>query len=265
MSIFQLQCFAALLIWTISIVGGSSAYYLIKRLKRSDTPHLHAEPHTHHSLIHLAEGLAGGVFLGAALFHMLPDAQSTLKQIYPNLNYPFANLICAFGFCVLLILETVTHYYDEQKKQKSLNLVPILLTLLISIHALSEGIALGINQQTANIIIIFIAIAAHKSSEAFAVGLQLQKGTLSTNSIFLLFLLFSIMSPLGVLLGSFSHYIAGRNSGVWSGVFNAFAAGTFLYLATLHKLHHAHEHSKLGELFFTLLGLALMAVVAIWV
>jgi len=266
MPVFQLQLILAILIWIISITGGLTAYHLNR--KSTLTPignSCDVQKHSHYSLIYLAESFAGGVFLGAALFHMLPDAQSALKLVYPNLQYPFGNLICALGFCVLLFLETLTYYFDEQKKQKSLNLVPLLLTVLISIHALSEGIALGVNQQTANIVIIFIAIAVHKSSEGFAVGLQLHKGSLSLNTIFILFLLFSLMSPLGVVLGALSHHLIGKNSSLWSGIFNAFAAGTFLYLATLHKLHHAHEHSKLGELFFTLLGLSLMAIVAIWV
>lgn len=263
---FALQSIAALLIWIISLLGGWFALSLYQKAKKhaaSDADVQHS--HFHYSLIYLAESFAGGIFLGAALFHMLPDAQEALKEVFSKNNYPLANLICAGGFCVLLLLETVTHHFEKQRQKKSLNLVPLLLTLLISIHALSEGIALGINQQTANILIIFMAIAVHKSSEGFAVSLQLQKGTLKQGKLFILFLAFSLMSPAGVMLGAFSRVMAGNHSEILMGVFNAFAAGTFLYLATLHKLHHPHEYSGLGELFFTLLGLGLMAGVAVWV
>jgi len=243
---------AAFIIWLITLSGGFSALYLHKRK-------LH--PH----FTYFAESFAGGIFLGAALFHMLPDAEIALKDVFPTQSYPLANLICALAFCLLLFLEQITHYLQSKRKTVSPNIIPQLLTLLISIHALSEGIALGVNQQMASIVIIFIAIAVHKSSEGFAVAIQLKKGSMSLKQILVLFLIFSFMSPLGVTLGTAAHQaVTGRESEILMGIFNAFAAGTFLYIATLHKLHHKHDHIHLGELFLTLLGLAIMAVVAVW-
>jgi zinc transporter 1/2/3 len=246
------QLLAAFVIWLITLSGGFSAFYLHKR---------NIHPH----FTYFAEAFAGGIFLGAALFHMLPDAENALHHIFPEAHYPLANLICALGFCLLLFLEQITEYLHDKHKKTSPNLIPQLLTLLISVHALSEGIALGVTQEMASIIIIFIAIAAHKSSEGFAVAIQLKKSTLPFKKILILFFLFSLMSPLGVMLGTTAHHaVTGNTSELLTGIFNAFAAGTFLYIATLHKLHHKHEYAHLGELFLTLIGLSIMAVVAVW-
>jgi len=255
MSILTIQMLAALFIWLISVSGGFAAIYMYKQLAHD------------HPALQLAEAFAGGIFLGAAFFHMLPDAQIALQSAIPSPNYPFANLVCAAGFCLLLFLEQIVQFYSNAEKKYSINLVPLLLTLLISIHAIIEGVALGVNQQIASILIIFVAIAVHKSSEGFAVGLQLTRGTMSLKTIIILFGLFSLMSPLGVTIGALAREaLHGRSQELVTGIFNAFAAGTFLYIATLHKLHHEHHHHniQLYEFCATLLGLSIMAGVAVW-
>lgn len=240
------------------LFGGVSAFYLKRKA------------HASH-LLYFAEAFAGGIFLGAALFHMLPDATAAFGKLYPHDTYPFANLICAGGFCLLLFLEQSIYFLSGQKKLHAIhnpNVIPLLLTLLISVHALSEGIALGVNNTLSAIAIIFIAIVAHKSSEAFAVALQLTKAQLHKIKIWLLFLLFSLMSPLGVLLAIIATQATQQHTALlMTGIFNAFAAGTFLYLATLHKLHHQHDHvdqNQLLEFIATIVGLSIMAIVAIW-
>jgi solute carrier family 39 (zinc transporter), member 1/2/3 len=254
MSIMAIQIIAALFIWIVSITGGLSAIFLYKKFGHG------------HNVLQIAEAFAGGIFLGAALFHMLPDAENALHLAFTKESYPLANLICAGGFCLLLFLEQIVHHFQQVRQRHSINLVPLLLTFLISIHALSEGIALGVNQKIASILIIFVAITVHKGSEGFAVGTQLNRGSLQLGSVISLFLFFSLMSPLGVSLGIFAHHaLYGKTSELLTGIFNAFAAGTFLYLATLHKLHHQHHtHSQLSEFFATLMGLGIMAGVAVW-
>lgn len=259
MNIVSIKILAAIFIWCISLFGGVVAFYL--RKKQQHTPHI----------LYFAEAFAGGIFLGAALFHMLPDATAAFGKLYPHNSYPFANLICAGGFCVLLFLEQSIFYFSNLPKHavvNPINIVPLLLTFLISIHALSEGIALGINNSIGSIVIIFVAIVAHKSSEAFAVALQLTKAQLHKIKLWTLFLLFSLMSPLGVILAIIATEATQQHTAILlTGIFNAFAAGTFLYLATLHKLHHQHDHvdqNQLLEFVATLVGLSIMAIVAIW-
>ncbi len=57
--------------------------------------------------------------------------------------------------------------------------------------------------------------------------------------------------------------------GVWiAAAFNAFAAGTFLYMSTLHHIHHhqrAHAEEGLSEFFSLLLGLATMGLIMLWI
>ena len=48
-------------------------------------------------LVRLGASMAGGVFLGAGLIHMLGDSGATFARLWPDLNFPLAYLIAAFG------------------------------------------------------------------------------------------------------------------------------------------------------------------------
>lgn len=223
----------------------------------------------HHPSLALSEALAGGIFLGAAFFHMLPQATSEFAAILGSQKLPLANLLCGFGFASLLLLEKVIIHHAKQRYRNSIQVIPYILILVLSLHALTEGAALGVNTTTSNAVIIFIAIIVHKTSESFAIASNLTKKNISLSRSFLLIMIFSLMTPIGIFLGSFSSYgISPHNSTLLEAVINSFAAGTFLYIATLHNLLHRDIHEEtnyLHELIIMFAGLAVMAILAIWV
>ena len=224
----------------------------------------------HVSSIHsLGESFASGVFLGAGLFHMLPDATKGLNQLYPHVSFPLANIICAAGFVFLLFMEKVLFRFVQVKKENKANLFPIILTLVLSVHSLIEGTALGINHSIAGLMIIFIAIIAHKGSESYALAINLVKSHLTRNRIILIFCVFSLMTPIGIALGSLIDAMIKSNLGILlEAIFNAIAAGSFLYIATLHQFpehHHDHSSNHFFQFLALVAGLGIMALVAIWV
>ena len=42
----------------------------------------------------LGNAFSGGVFLGAGLLHLLPDAQENFEALAGDVDFPFAALIC---------------------------------------------------------------------------------------------------------------------------------------------------------------------------
>jgi zinc transporter ZupT len=81
-----------------------------------------------------------------------------------------------------------------------------------------------------------------------------------------LFGIFALMVPLGVVFGTLATQYLTQYPLV-EPIFSALAAGTFLYLGTLHGLKHAVMIEKCCDLRrFTLviIGFAIMAVVAVW-
>ena len=214
----------------------------------------------HSESMELGDAFASGVFLGAALLHLLPDALQTLGNAYPN--YPVAEFVCALGFLGLLFLERITLSSNTRDTLKTL---PYLLTATLMIHSFIEGGALGLSPTLTETSILLIAIIAHKGAESFALTMLLLRHRLALKKILYLVLAFTLMTPLGIAGGS---WVAAENHiGLLAGYFNAFAAGTFLYISTLHHGHfHEHAEGKQGLLEYLALaaGTLLMSGVAIW-
>lgn len=219
---------------------------------------------SHTESIEVGEALASGIFLGAALFHMLPDSIKLFARVYGNLTYPLPEMVCVFGFLLLLFLERTSLSNTHHSK----NAVPYILSLILIIHALTEGAALGIGANFSETVMLFIAILAHKGSESYALCLTLLRHQLTFKTVIVIILFFALMTPLGIGLGSALNYSLHADRGEWiAAYFNAFAAGTFLYISTLHHIHfHKHERDTQGLVEFAslVMGAVLMGVIAIW-
>ena len=240
---------AALLIFLASMV--TSLYFLQRK---------HAAKHSETASVW--EALASGIFLGAAFFHMLPDSIRNFAALHPDITYPVPELVCVGGFLLLLFLERIS-LTNEHARAK--NYIPYILALTLAIHALSEGAALGLETAYAETVMLFIAILAHKGSESFGLCMLLLRHALPYRQIMLILVLFSVMTPLGIILGAVINSSEGSRQ--LAALFNAFAAGTFLYISTLHHVHfHHHGDEAQGMLEFACLaaGAMMMGVIAIW-
>lgn len=250
MSLIIYKFFASMLILITSLIAVA---YPLK---------IRAKP-THNNLLELADALASGIFLGAALFHMLPDAINDFSNALGGIHYPLAELFCAAGFLLLLFFERLSGNNSDHHHATASYVV----TAIIIIHSFIEGAALGINTTFATASIIFLAIIAHKSSEGFMLAVTLTRSKLSLKSILLLITVFSLMTPIGIALGTGINALFQAHIGLLlTAGFNAFAAGTFLYMSTLHHInHHQRSHHGEGLIEFTalLVGISVMAGLAI--
>lgn len=236
--------------------------------KRQQSP-----DHTHDFMI--GETLATGVFLGAALLHMLPEANALFTQL--GYGYPYAFLIAGVVFLFFLwfehlgsILYTTTETCSESAHTPSKTspqnhpAFAILAFFMLSIHSLILGTALGINHNTSIVIMLFLAIITHKWAESFAIAVQLNKSTLSLRCTFILFLIFASMTPLGIWIGWY--FQQGMESvSIINPVLIAASAGTFLYLGTLHGLEQCvmvKRCCNLLDFSYVIVGFLLMAMVA---
>ena len=256
MSMIIFKNIAAILTFLIAIAGGLFPLWQAKH-----------KPHQH-SLLSLGQALASGIFLGAALLHMLPDAADAFHSLYPNMRFPLANLIAAAGFVSLLLLEHIIEQLQKKRDATPRNLIHYLLVMVLSLHCFIEGTALGVNLSLAGAFIIFIAIIAHKGMEGFAISSKLIAAQLKTKSIAYFVVLVALMTPLGITIGAVaSIQLSGHGAVLLEGILNAFAAGSFLYIATMHTLGNAgcsEEAFGLPEILAIMLGLAAMALVAVW-
>lgn len=252
MTLIIYKSIAALVIFLTSIT------IVIYPIKKRGTP-------KHGESAELGEALASGIFLGAAFFHMLPDALKGFGSLYPQHAFPFAETICIAGFLLLLFLERLSLTFSSIKSKQTL---PYILLLILIVHAITEGAALGIGETLSETVMLFIAIAAHKTSETFALCTTLLRHELPFKRVIGTIIFFACMTPIGIALGaSVDQLVVGREGELIAASFNAFAAGTFLYISTLHHVHfHQHGKDSRGMLEFASLvvGVVTMGIISFW-
>jgi len=88
----ELKCVAAVLVFLAGVARGA----LANRLGRSQSGKWAAR---------LANVFAGGVFLGAAFMHMLPDARANFESVFTDVEYPYYTLVAALGFLLVFLLD----------------------------------------------------------------------------------------------------------------------------------------------------------------
>jgi len=222
-------------------------------------------------LLSSANALAGGFFLGAALLHLLPEAQEALEVVEGPL--PWAMIFCLVGFLLVLLLEKLAstggHHFPDGETLSARNpLYPYVLTIVLSLHSIIAGYALGAGATMNMVLIIFLAEISHKLSAAFALGVSLIRSGMPLPRLRRILVLFALMTPGGILLGQFvSSLIQEDASALASGIINAIAAGTFLYVAIVDIIHEEFESKdRLWEKFALLVcGLGFMVLLSIWV
>ncbi|QLH43253.1 MAG: ZIP family metal transporter [Coxiellaceae bacterium] len=156
------------------------------------------------------------------------------------------------------------HYHDEKR------VTALLLLIILSIHSLIEGGAVGINTSMSEAVVIYLAIMAHKGSASFALAANLRKTSMQFRTLILMIVFFSLMSPLGIIIAATITTLLQDNTGkLIEACFNAFAAGTFLYIGARHLMEKEHAEfthtNQISEFSVVVLGILLMAILAIWI
>jgi zinc transporter 1/2/3 len=217
----------------------------------------------------LGNAFAGGIFLGAGLIHMLPDAFENFTTLAPHIDFPFPALISGIGFLLILAIETL-NAGKLGKKQSNENQVvfPLVLYLVLSIHSIIAGTSLGLEGAVLSATAIFIAIIAHKGAASFSLGVHLKLNGFEKKRHIISILFFVIMTPLGIILGTvFSSFLASKTSILFEMIFDSLATGTFLYIAIVDIFGDVfkEQDQAWSKLSLIVIGFSLMGIIAIWV
>lgn len=251
MATSSLKIFFALSIFSVILLAGW--YPFKKRLLQDE-----------HADFPLGETLATGVFLGAALLHMLPESNAMFSNL--GYHYPYAYIITGITFLIFLWFEhlgkELYHHHDANHPAFA-----VLAWLMLSVHSLVLATALGFSHEYPVVIMLFLAIITHKWAESFAIAVQLNKSSLQPAKSITLFLIFALMSPLGIFIGWYFEHGVETHS-LFDPILIAVSAGTFLYLGTLHGLERCvmvQRCCNLRDFSFVIIGFLLMALVAAYV
>lgn len=246
---------AAMLIAALTLTTGYTSLRFIRR---------------HQHFLQLGDALADGIFLGTALFHLLPESlDAFLKLFQAPIAISFALLGAIVGFLILFILEHTllkqhTHTFPTYRVNAGL------LVGILSLHAFIAGLAVGITHSTETLVALTLAILAHKGFESFALMVGLQRNHVHEKLNRSILQLFTCITPAGILLANLIETAVKTNlTNTLSALLNAFAAGSFLYIGTLHAGHeHFHPdkdpNKRYQKALATLSGVTAMGVLTLW-
>lgn len=128
----------------------------------------------------------------------------------------------------------------------------------LSIHSLLEGLAIGIQDTTPEVMILFTAVISHKLVVAFCLGVVLttSQGSKFRNH-FLAIFVFTMGSVIGILVGMGLVDLNSVAQSQFLPVLQGIAGGTLLYVTLCEVLprekarwHKNHENKSVGLLQF---------------
>lgn len=221
MDLVALKLAAAAAIFAVAIVGGA-------------IPLMAARLEASRRLFSLVNALAGGIFLGIGFIHLLPEGMELLGRV---VDYPLGALLGALGVVVLLLIDRVL--FNARKLVRLPGgarqaLYPFVLLLMLSIHSIFAGVALGIAENAVGVTALLVGVLSHKGSAAFALMAASHAAALRAGRQKAILGIFAAMTPGGVLIGlalASLLDVGGETAVAVEGCFNALAAGTFIYVA----------------------------------
>ncbi len=230
---------------------------------------------------------AGGVLGGAGLVHLLSGGVEGFRNLTPGLNYPLAFILAGAGFLLILLIEGVivadpnpaesplhcgsrgaSHEIGPQAHTAKPHPLILVLLLVLSVHSVIVGMALGAQSSLSSALIVFIAILAHKSMAGFALGVSYRRAGSSLGKTGPVAIFFSTMTPLGILAGTtIDALVSPGGRLVFEAIFDSVGAGTFLYIATLDIIRTEFElpGDRWQKWLLAFSGFGIMAVIALWV
>lgn len=151
------------------------------------------------------------------------------------------------------------HSHSSHSMFQHSTLRSIMLLVALSFHSVFEGIAIGLQESSADLISIFIAVIVHKAVMAFSLGLNIARSDMSRKNFILSNVFFSLSSPIGVAIGiGMSDLPSSLATDVCNGILQGIAGGTFLYITFFEVLPHELNvpNNRLWKVAFVILGYA---------
>lgn len=127
----------------------------------------------------------------------------------------------------------------------------------LSLHSVFEGLAVGLQTTTAQVVGVFAALILHKCIIAFSIGLNLVQSRLKLGKIIISNLGFCIASPVGIAIGIILEKFESPNSlTITNGILQGLACGTFLYVTFFEVLPHEFNkpQNRVLKVLFVVIG-----------
>jgi zinc and cadmium transporter len=208
---------------------------------------------------------AAGTLLGVTLFTIAPESLA-------NSGWWAVVLAAATGYALFFFVSQYVHHvcpacaasHFDADTTRHFTEIASALVVALAIHSTTDGVALGIGQETAVSAAgkwsLFAALCIHKVPEGLALGsLLIGAGLQRRNAL----LWVATVEATTLLGGAIGFFFLAKVSIFWLGLIMAHVGGGFLYLAAHALLGEMLKHGKGLVLTSFSLGVALIAVLNI--
>ncbi|KAF0688338.1 Aste57867_20050 [Aphanomyces stellatus] len=241
---------AACIAWGLSLAGSLIPVYV---------------PSLRHAYNSVVPMVVGGIFLLGSVAHAYPDIVEHASIDFVGVEimiFPTAYALYAAGYLIVLALDVLAVWIKLNVEAKHKGRVAptldqdaaahhgmrhsshhhhhrpmsvILLFLVLSFHALLEGVGIGVAADPAwNTLSI---IVAHKSASSLVLSMELHNHHEDRTRIFTSMVTFASMTPMGIILGAYGRaYLA-------HGICSALVCGMLLHAAAMDMLFPKHHIS----------------------
>lgn len=137
----------------------------------------------------------------------------------------------------------------------------LIVLMALSIHSVFEGMALGVEKDQKNAIYLIIAILAHETLAAFALGANMVKNGVSGKVFVFYATVFSLTIPVGISIGLVINVNESNSAKIAAAVTQALAAGVFIFVTFFEIFGHEFENQQdwLLKVAASLVGFLLLA------
>jgi ZIP family zinc transporter len=182
------------------------------------------------------KAFAAGMMLSLVCVDLLPEALSLAGALTL-----LAGLLAGVAAAELLESTASKHEkLDIGGKTVKINSVPgLTLFLIMALHNLPEGMAIGTSEVVAKGMSVTLAIAMHDIPEGVAVAAAFIAGGMKKPKAVLLAGISGIPTVIGAVIG----WLLGNVLDVWAAIALSIAAGAMLYVVFTEMLHF-EKHTK---------------------
>lgn len=152
------------------------------------------------------------------------------------------------------------HHHKMITKEDSMLSCYVLL-LAMGIHGFFAGIAFGVSGSFGESFNMFIAMIAHKWSEALTVGISFVSAEIPFEKAIKFIIFFTLITPCGVILGT---YLSGMDDTI-VGIAKALSAGTFIYISCAEIIieEFALAHNKFWKFVMYCIGIVFVVFIGL--
>ena len=175
--------------------------------------------------------------------HVLPNAVDAFNVYRHGWGYPYPGIICTFFIVISWALDvmmdkrkqTVQVAYSVMLQDTEEDLPPAdpyMFTGALYIHSILEGLVLGaapVSSKSSYIYVILAVLTIHKCFEGFSLAIMYEAYEYRNWTKYALLIIFSLLTPLGILLGLALMLSFSGVDSLIAGIASAASAGVFLY------------------------------------